>query len=137
MSTRTILTRTGAAPLQFEGTLLAEAHSQQRSGPAENRWFELAIYQLAGSDSMVGAIGFRSRWQGEHDHDCARKLLSPAEAVEFFSGYDPCATDLWQGYPSNVGDSGQRNERQWSAIRNAYLAAVTELLNHERFAETI
>jgi hypothetical protein len=116
------LPRSGDSKLRFTGELIAEADSKHQ-GPAENRYFELAVYR-AESGKYVGAIGYRSHWQGEIDRDFAKVCADAGEVRQLFSGFDPCNPELWRGLPEN-------------AIRAAYQSAVSEILKADEFAETL
>ena len=130
------LPRTGDSPLTFRGDLIAEADSQARQGPAETRWYELAVYRTAGG-SYVVAVGFRSRWQGEQGRNTARVFATPAEVRAYLRDYDPCDPALWAGIPPGVHAADRRNTMTGNAIAGAYRAAVSRVLAGTEFAEVV
>lgn len=130
------LPRTGDSPLTFRGDLIAEADSQARQGPAESRWYEIALYRTAGG-SYVVAVGFRSRWQGEQDRNTARVFATPAEVRAYLRDYDPCDPELWAGIPPGVHDADRRNALTRSAVAGAFRGAVSRVLVGTEFAEVV
>ena len=130
------LPRTGDSPLTFRGDLIAEADSQARQGPAETRWYELAVYRTAGG-SYVVAVGFRSRWQGEQGRNTARVFATPAEVRAYLRDYDPCDPDCWTGIPPGVHDADRRNAMTRSAVAGAFRGAVSRVLAGTEFAEVV
>ena len=140
------LPRTGTAKLSFQGELIAEASSKRHQGPAENRWFELAVYRRENYEispdgkiicSYVIAIGFRTCWQGELDRDFAEPRGDADSVRTAFESFDPCDPALWRGIPENVHDAERRNSYYRDAIGAAYRAAVSELLQSYEFAEVL
>lgn len=135
------LTRTGAAPLRFQGRLIAENDGERQAGSEHNRWHELAIYQTSGGRYVV-RIAFCTRWEGELHHDIAEIVDAGkdtggdhdhAETVaEILQSYDPMAHV--GGYPSGTGyeDRQRRLDRD---IRARYAAQVSEILAGGDFAE--
>lgn len=121
------LTRTGVSALTFSGELIAETSSEVRvnGGALQNRWHELAVYRTDG-DQWVAAVGFRSRWQGEHGHDAAEAFNSPALLVDWLTHeYNP--RDHWRGYPAGE-HYAERQRRIEAEIRAGYNRAVSEVL---------
>lgn len=117
------LTRTGLPPLAFTGELLAESDSKQHQGPLQNRWHELAVYRTAGG-KYVGAVRFRTIWQGEHDRHTAAIADTPAELVRLLSDYDP--TSEWEGYPERP-EYAERQARTQSAVADGYKRSLSEV----------
>jgi hypothetical protein len=117
------LTRTGLPPLAFGGEKLAEADSKQHQGPLQNRWHELAVYRTAGG-KWVGAVVFRTIWQGEHDRHTAEVADTPAELVRLLTTYDP--TGEWEGFPDRP-EFAEKQARTQAAVTDGYRRAVSEV----------
>lgn len=118
------LTRTGNRPLAFDGEAIAGATSRGSSGPAENRWHELAVYRTAGG-ALVLRLAYRTQWQGELAHDEAVQVASAEDAAAELRAYDPCAYLL--GYPPGE-HYAERQERVRRDLRLRYETAVSEVL---------
>lgn len=120
------LTRTGKPALVFAGELIAGATSfiPVNGGALQNRWHELAVYRTAGG-KWVAAVGFRSCWQGEHDHDAAEIFARPDQLVSWLLRYSP--RDHWLGYPAGAAYA-ERQARIEAEIRGGYERAVSALL---------
>jgi hypothetical protein len=128
------LPRTGQAPLTFSGELLADTDGERQGGKEQNRWHELAVYRTAGGKYVI-AIRYRTRWQGELDHDTAQIVAAPAGVATELMAYDPCAAV--QGFPAGAGYA-DRQERLLLDIRRRYDAQVSEILAADpSFAETV
>jgi len=75
------LTRTGNRPLSFDGEMLASTNTQTANGAGENRWWDIAIYRTE-SGKYVLAIGYNTRWQGEHERQDAYICANVNDAAE-------------------------------------------------------
>ncbi len=117
------LTRTGKPPLAFTGELLAQVSSKQHQGPLQNRWHELAVYRTAGG-KFVGAVTFRTVWQGESDRHTAEHADTPAELVDALTVYDP--TGEWEGYPDRP-EYAERQSRTQTAVTDGYRRALSKV----------
>lgn len=118
------LPRTGNRPLEFEGEPLAEASSHSHDGATSARWHELAIYRTGGGKYVV-AIGYRTRWQGEHNHDEVLVEDTAEGAAEIIRSTVP--TTHLIGYP--LGEQyAEKQARIERAICAAYEAAASEVL---------
>lgn len=117
------LTRTGQPPLAFAGELVAEASSKQHQGPLQNRWHEVAVYRTQGG-KWVGAVAFRTVWQGEDDRHTAEVADTPAALVDLITTYDPTAE--WEGYPDRP-EYAERQARTQAAVRGGFERAVSEV----------
>lgn len=82
MKGKTLLPRTGQPPLSFAGVLITSASSRWVSGREQNRWHEVAIYELPGGGYVLG-IGYRTLWQGEEGRDIAFGMDSKEELSSF------------------------------------------------------
>ena len=131
------LTRTGLAPLRFEGEMIAEASSHGRDGPLQNRWHEIRVYRIPcpkaysdmfatpTPDRLVAQVDFHSQWQGEHSHHTADVCESSDVLTDFLIAYD--WREGWENYPSSDAYAGRR-ERNDRVVRGGYLRAVSEVL---------
>ena len=127
MSSAYTLTRTGAAPLRFEGELVAKATSYSRDGPLQNRWHEIEVYAclpFSGGRHVVH-VEFSSRWQGESGHHAVEVFDAPDSLAEFLQSYD--WRQGWENYPAGP-DYADRRERNERAIAGGYARAVSDVL---------
>lgn len=85
---------------------------------------ELALYRTAGG-TYVAAVNWRSRWQGELDHDEVWLCETQEEAAEALRGYPPCLHLV--GFPPGRQFEGKqaRVERD---IEARYAQALSEVL---------
>ena len=135
MEAKTItLDRTGQAPLRFEGELLAESDGRIAAGRDHNRWHAIRIFRTAGGAYVV-AVGYRTQWRGELDHDWVEAREAPADLADALRYYDPEGHVL--GYPPGE----QYAEKQaWlrADLRTRYEHQVSAILgSHPEFAEVI
>lgn len=123
METHTI-TRSGRAPLQFEGEILSSATSKTHSGPCETRHWDLILYRTA-AGSYVLAVSYHTRWDGEHDRYHAWACATLDEVREALLAYQMTA-DL-VGFPPGRQFDEKRayTEKQ---LRQCWEIAVAELL---------
>jgi hypothetical protein len=126
------LTRTGDAPLKFSGELLAEAGGRHFRGREQNRWHELSIY-ATDAGAYVVAIAFRTRWQGEAEHDEAHAVATLPAVAQVLRDYNPVRPRV--GYPPGP-EYAERQARLGAALQEQYAACVSEVLSDERFAES-
>jgi crotonobetainyl-CoA:carnitine CoA-transferase CaiB-like acyl-CoA transferase len=129
-----ILQRTGLAPLRFRGELLARSEGRIQNGRDHNRWHDLRVYRTAGGTFVV-AIGYRTQWQGESDHDQAETCPEPGDVVTVLTTYDP--TGPVTGYPA--GDAyAEKQARLLADVRRRFEVQVSEILAaNPAFAEVI
>jgi hypothetical protein len=127
------LSRTGDAPVSFEGDLLAEAGGHWLAGRELNRWHSLAIYDIA--NGFVLSISYHTRWQGETDCDLVFVCNTPTEVKQKIREYNPVPVGI--GYPP-ADQYRERQSRLETDLRRQYAAAVTELLaGRPEFADRI
>lgn len=119
-----ILPRSGDRALKIEGERIAAADSRASQGPADTRWYELALYRM-GDGRYAVSIGYRSRWQGELDHDAAYIEATPEAAVAVLR--DTVIGAHMIGFPP-----GERYEEKAAHVQRIlqahYDEAVTEIL---------
>lgn len=116
------LTRTGDAPLQFAGDLIASAGG---AGHNRNRWHTLTLYRRADApDQYVLQIAYGSQWAGELEHTLVESGTM-AHLRDTLRGYDPTAHLL--GYPPGP-QYAEKQARVARELRLAYQHAVSELL---------
>jgi hypothetical protein len=117
------ITRTGKAPLVFEGELIAKAGGRITAGKEQNRWHEIAIYQTTGG-RMVCRISYHTQWEGELEQSEAEEVEVAALAA-YLATYDPTAQ--CQGFP-DAPQYEARQARLMAWLRARYEAAVGEIL---------
>lgn len=127
------LRRSGQAPLTFRGELIASSDGERQGGKEHTRWHELAIYRTAGG-KYVAVISFRTKWQGELDHDEAEPLATPEEVARYFRVWRP--TQFVAGFPEGQHYAA-RQEKLLADIANRYYEQVSELLSGGEFDEVI
>lgn len=128
------LTRTGLAPLKFQGELLAEADGERQAGRERNRWHELAVYRTAGGKYVL-KISYRTKWQGELDHDHAESMEKASGVELALRNYDPAKHV--GGYPQHAAYA-ERQAKLLADIRQSYAALVSEVLaSDSAFAEVV
>ena len=127
-----ILPRSGQAPLKFRGELLAENDGQRVAGREQNRWHELRIYRA--EDKIVVAIGYRTRWQGECEHDAAEAVDGLGRVAGVLRDYD--LESQVGGYPPGPVYA-ERQQRLLQDLRRRYDQQVSELLSAPEYAEDI
>lgn len=95
------LERSGNAPLQFTGTLVAESEGRSGfDGRDHNRYHNIRIYRTQSGNHIV-SVQYRTRYQGEDDHDYAEVAgQNPAGVTEKLMMYN--STELVTTYPEYV-----------------------------------
>jgi hypothetical protein len=102
------IARTGRPPLAFTGEVVAEADGRWTNGRENNRWHELRLYRTGGG-RWVAEVAYRTRWQGELDHDVAEVAATPAELAGWLrTEVDPL--EAVRGYPA--GDAYAEKQRR-------------------------
>lgn len=128
------LPRSGQAPLRFQGDLLAASNGQWQSGRDWTRWHELAVYRTARGQYVV-QIGYRTRYQGELDHDTAVVVDSAAEVCQALTNYNPAG--VIRGYPPGQAYE-ERQSKLLADVRARYDAQVSEICSAApEFAEEV
>ena len=74
------VTRDGGRDLRFSGHLVAETHSRTTSGPGQNRWTEIRVYETVSGNRVVETVG-RTCWQGETDRHAAVVVQTDEELI--------------------------------------------------------
>lgn len=128
------LPRSGQAPLVFVGEMLAESDGERVSGREQNRWHELAVYRTPGGKFVV-RIAYRTRWQGELEHNAAEVCQQPREVATVLRDHNPTAAVV--GYPTGSGYK-DKQARLMADIRGRYEEQISEILaSAPEFAERI
>jgi len=125
------LRRTGEAPLEFEGELLALANSRQPEGLRNNRWHELALYRSESGYYLVEVV-YRTQWQGELDHHQVAVCVDAGGVPNVLQRWDPCRHV--DGYPPGE-QYADRQARLISALTAGYQMAVSDLLAEAGWTE--
>jgi len=124
MAEEITLPRTGDRPLAFTGELLAQEETKWWAGKESNRWHKLALYRTAG-DRWVLAIGYRTQWEGEVDHDEVFVCATAEEAAECLRSTIP--TEHLRGFPP--GDQwAEKQSRLERDMTDRFLAAASRIL---------
>jgi hypothetical protein len=82
------LSRDGQRPVRFVGELVAEEYGAVAHGRDQNRYFNLALYQLENRRYLVH-WDYQSRWRGEHTHSSVASYATMDEAVAALETFDP------------------------------------------------
>lgn len=127
------LTRTGNAPLVFDGEIIAESNGRVASGKEQNRWHDLRLYRTTGGNYVL-EIAYISQWEGELGTSVAIQV-SKESVLEELQMHDPI--EYLQGFPRHEQYAEkQANLERWIVAR--YRAQVSDLLeNVEELFETI
>lgn len=130
------LTRTGRAPLAFDGETLADASSKWTNGRENNRWHEVAVYRTVGGRYVV-AVTYQTQWQGEQDYHWVVEASEPSEVSATLAEFGDQITEPVKGYP--VGSAyAERQARLMSDLRQRYDSLVSEVLGADKaFCEVI
>jgi len=120
------LTRTGDAPLAFDGEVAAEATGDVHGGEELTRWHDLSLYRMA-SGRYVVAIDYLTRWQGESAHSSAQVCQSTEDVQRLLRDYDPAQFAV---RCRELNDrSRDSNERMVAQLRSVYEHRVSRLLS--------
>lgn len=116
------LTRTGNRPIRFDGEQIASASTKAGQGPAESRWWDLALYRTA-AGAYVVQIVYDTLWQGDSSRSDVYSCPDAAAVVDAVRSHDHRRGI--HGYHN----PGERQERLLRALDAAYQAGITRLLN--------
>jgi len=130
------LLRTGQAPLQFAGELLAESKGKWHKGQDQNRYHDLSIYRTAAGTYVVG-VAYRTCWQGEDDWDFADTTTAAASVERLLRDAIELSLGRAIGYPPSPA-YGDRQARMLASLRERYEGQVSAVLEqHDDFAQRI
>lgn len=129
MTTTITLQRTGASPLRFTGSLIAEADNETVEN---NRWYQIRIYESG--HRYVVHVGFRTRWESERDHDTVEVIDSPGKVADVLRRYDVLPEN--RGYPPTPVFA-ERQARLRNALQRDYGLLVSQILDSEIFTESL
>lgn len=125
-----ILARTGGAPLKFTGEIVREADGERFAGREQTRWYSLAVYVLS-DGRFVCSAEFGTKWTGERDFRDAGVTTDPAK---WFAEWNPTPSGI--GYPPH-DHYAKRQAQLVASLRAQYAALVGDVLNDQRFAESV
>lgn len=131
---RFTIPRYAAAPLAFDGELLATASGQHtRPNKANSRWHELDLY-LAESGKYVVAIRFRCSTRHDDPYDDAEVCQTPADVVRFLGEYDP--VEKVRGWP--LQQHAKEDARLREQLTSAFDRLASQVIaNRDEFAEQV
>lgn len=128
------LSRTGQAPLVFEGEELARVDGKWSAGREQNRYHNLAVYRTAGGNYIL-QVEYITQWQGEQRHDHVIVLGQDlSELANALREYDPCTRV--QGYPPGP-QYAEKQDRLLTSMRSRYDEQVSALLDKIEGAEEV
>ena len=122
------LKRTGDRPLRFKGTLLSEASTKALDGPANNRWWDLWLYQTIGGQYVL-AVKYCTQWQGEYDENIAVVCDTPDDVINELSMISPESLSIY-GTP-------EQQEKTKRVLSQAWRTAVSDLMHSAGLVEEI
>jgi hypothetical protein len=124
MMSEYVLSRSGTAPLKFNGELLSSANCEYVGGQQQNRYHEIDIYRTA-SGKYVLAINYHTRWQGEHGTHDVTTHEDINGVISQLTRTNPIGTLI--GFP--LGNQYiEKQMRLEDALRANWNALVTEVL---------
>ena len=129
------LTRTGLAPVAFEGEVIAQASSRYVRGQDHNRWHEVAVYRTAGGNYVV-SVAYRTQWQGEDDYHWALEAGAPASVEMRLREIGAEINQPIQGYPPGA-QYQERQARMLHDVQQRFESLVSEVLGGDEFAEKL
>jgi len=130
------LTRTGQAPLTFEGEQLASSCTQTTSGQGQNRWHAIAVYRTSGGAYVV-SVEYHTQWDGEENWFTAQTSSDPAAVEVILRQALEASLSRIEGYPPGEAYA-DKQRRMLLNLRNRYESAVSEILSAEpEFAERV
>ena len=130
-----ILPRSGRAPVQFNGELLAQASSRQslHSEKQHKRWHEITVYQTD-SGKYVVHVAFRCDNRYDAPHDDIEVCATPADVVSYLSTYHPTA--YIRGWP--LPQHKEHDARLRQGLTDNFEAIVADVLClYDVFAERV
>lgn len=129
-----ILPRTGAAPLQFSGELIAQSIGEPpTSGKKWQRYHNLAIYRSDAGEYIL-AIAYRCTRDKEPDKDMAYVFAHPRYLADYLAQHNP--TSYVVGWP-NTPRHRERRLADLADIDIRFRHQVSEVLDREEFREVL
>lgn len=127
------LTRSGQAPLKFEGELIADSAGRWHGSKEQNRYHDVALYRTSGGQYILW-VSYVSSWQGELGHDTAAVYATPGEVGAALRDHDPVKHVAgWPPLPVYK----ERQERLHKDITARFKAQVSAILEGDEFAEKV
>jgi hypothetical protein len=118
------LTRTGYAPLAFDGEIIAEGSTKTVEGFGQNRWYECRVYRATTGEYVIEIV-YSTQWQGEQDYHCAEARAN-ASNIEMVLREFQCDHYV-QGYPP--GDHyADKQGRLVQYLQQRYESLVSKIL---------
>ena len=121
------LKRTGHAPVQFQGELLARSDGSRRRGKEQTQYHVLGLYR-AEAGGYVASVEYHTCWQGEEGRSDVLGADSGPALAKKLSAFDAAAAVT--GFPpGRPGDQiSAKRERVLADVRDRYAAQVSEVL---------
>ena len=120
------LRRTGNQPLEFEGTLIAQAAGPQINGRQRDRGHDIRVYRTVGGTYVVETV-YWTTWAGEAEVRTATPVGREASAVAAaLRAHNPL--DHVMGYPP-AERFRSKQERLFVRLREDFATRVTDVLS--------
>src|SRR3990172_4591788 len=133
---RITLTRTGQAPLVFDGERIADGDTQGIAGREHTRGHVAAVYRTAAGTYVV-AVAFQTKWQGEQDRQWAVPASAGREVETLLREIGAESQALPVGYPAGEAYA-EKQARMLVDLAARYDHLVSEILGaHPDFAERL
>lgn len=134
--TKHLIERTGLAPLQFNGVLIADQTGNMHRGKQRERWTNLYLYRTDEGQHVLHGE-FYSDWPGESAVKWAQVVDDFTEVMALLQEHNP-AKMAGIGYPNGVQFMGKQ-KRLMEQLEADYADRVGAILHSagEVFAEKI
>ena len=124
--------RTGDAPLEFDGEILADVGGKLFRGKERNRWHEFTLYRAG--DKLVLSIRYRTQWEGEAEWAEVHICASNDEVLAVLRGFDPA--EKLQGYPPHEAFAAKQ-ARLIEDLRATCENLISDLMEAANIVETL
>lgn len=127
------VTRSGSAPLTFEGDLISQASGRAYTDKRITRWHEIDLYRTRTGRYIV-SIRFRCETRHDDPYDEAEVFDTAEQVVEFLEEYNPI--ERVRGW--TLEKHAENDRRLRKALVNNFERIVSDVLaDQPAFAESV
>jgi hypothetical protein len=124
------LSRTGQAPLEFEGSLLQELTTRRMGGGyAEQRWHEVGLYRCD-DGAVLAHVRYGTQWiPGEAPTSEVFEAAQPEALLDELRAVNPCVGFVGrpERHESERTNNAPKNELVRKSLRDRWLALLSEV----------
>lgn len=121
------LQRTGQAPLEFTGEVIARNGGQIENGQEQNRYYDISVYRTGGGNYVI-AVEYCTCWRGESNYHFAASTDVPQNIEIILREAEADCGLAFVGYPPGEAYAEKQGRLKLS-LRQRFEQQMSDVLS--------